>query len=215
MRKCGVAADTGSSRIVITSRFPFVLDGSERHLFELPLPPLSEAAQRKLELRQKEAAADEGLTGKAFDEREKLLARVPSIARGNPGLQDLIGRKLVLSRAVSVEHASRALDEMEAWLRQGDLPSDAEVREFLENLAVETLLDLAGKPGRAVLRDLALFDLPVPESVAAKLASQRGGSLGHLRDLGLVDASRPCGPSADGTWRQRAGGGTAGAAHRR
>src|SRR5262249_17449635 len=86
-----------------------------------------------------------------------------------------------------VEQASRALDEMEAWLKQGDLPSDAEVREFLENLAVDALLDLAGKPGRAVLRDLTLFDLPVPESVAGKLASARGGSLSHLRGLGLVD----------------------------
>jgi tetratricopeptide (TPR) repeat protein len=178
----------GNSRLVITSRFPFVLDGLEQKLFELPLPPLSDAAQRKLELRQKEAAADEGLTGKAFSDRERLHKRVAGIARGNPGLQDLIGRKLVLSKAVSLEQASQALDEMDAWLSQGDLPSDAEVREFLENLAVDALLDLAGKPGRAVLRDLTLFDLPVPESIAGMLASKRGGSLAHLRDLGLVDA---------------------------
>lgn len=52
----------------------------------------------------------------------------PGIARGNPGLQDLIGRKLVLSAAVGVEYARQTLDEMEAWLAQGDLPSNAEVR---------------------------------------------------------------------------------------
>ena len=112
------AIGSGLSRLVITSRFTFTLGGVEERLFELPLPPLSEAAQRKLELRQREAAADAGLTGQAFAEREKLLARVPGIARGNPA-QDLIGRKLVLSTAVSVEDAQRTLDEMEAWLARG------------------------------------------------------------------------------------------------
>ena len=33
---------------------------------------------------------------------------------------------------------------MEAYLRQGSLPADAEVREFLENLALDALLDEAG-----------------------------------------------------------------------
>ncbi len=187
LRAFDAAIHAGNSRLVITSRFPFVLDGLEERLFEVPLAPLSEAAQRKLELRQKEAAADEGLTGKAFDEREAMLARVPGIARGNPGLQDLIGRRLVLSAAVAMDRARRTLDEMEAWLKQGDLPSDAEVRAFLENLAVDALLELAGKAGQASLRKLTLFDLPVPEGVAEKLAAMDGASLRHLRDLGLVD----------------------------
>jgi tetratricopeptide (TPR) repeat protein len=187
LRAFDAAVNAGNSRLVITSRFAFALDGLEERLLELPLPPLSDAAQRKLELRQKEAAADAGLTGKAFDEREKLLARVPGIARGNPGLQDLIGRKLILSAAVAVERATQTLDEMEAWLEQGDLPSDAEVRAFLENLAVDALLDLAGKAGQALLRRLTLFDLPVPQSVAGKLAAMAGASLPYLCDLGLVD----------------------------
>jgi hypothetical protein len=187
LRAFDTTINAGDSRLVITSRFAFTLDGLEQHLLELPLPPLSDAAQRKLELRQKEAAADAGLTGKAFDEREKLLARVPGIARGNPGLQELIGGKLILSAAVAVERATRTLDEMEAWLKQGDLPSDAEVRAFLENLAVDALLDLAGKAGQALLRRLTLFDLPVPPSVAAKLAAMDGASLPHLCGLGLVD----------------------------
>src|SRR5215471_18060498 len=187
LRAFDAAMNAGVNRLVITSRFPFVLDGLEERLFELPLPPLSDAAQRKLELRQKEAAADAGLTSTAFDEREVLLKQVPGIARGNPGLQDLIGRKLILSAAVAVERAKQTLDEMEAWLKRGNLPSDAEVREFLENLAVDALLDLAGTAGQALLLSLTLFDLPVPESVAGKLAAMDGGSLPHLRDLGLVD----------------------------
>src|SRR5262249_47673914 len=179
----------GTSRLVVTSRFPFTLEGLEQRLSELPLPPLSEAAQRKLERRQREAAADAGLSGQAFGEREKLLSRVPGVARGNPGLQDLIGRKLVLSSAVAVERAERTLKEMEAWLKQGDLPSDGEVRGFWETLAVDALLELAGKSSQALLRSLTVFDLPVPEKVAAKLEEHQGGSLEHLRDLGLVDVS--------------------------
>ena len=53
LRAFDAAKDVGNSRLVLTSRFPFTLDGLEQRLFELPLPPLSDAAQRKLELRQK------------------------------------------------------------------------------------------------------------------------------------------------------------------
>ena len=187
LRAFETAIPHGASRVLLTSRFPFTLDGLEGLLYELPLPPLSEAAQKKLELRQKEAAADAGLTGRAFDARKGMLARVPGLARGNPGLQDLIGRKLVLSAAVPVERAKKVLDEMEAWLQQGDLPSDAEVRAFLENLALDALLDLGGKAGQAALRRLTLFDLPVPSGVADKLAASEGGSLARLLDLGLID----------------------------
>jgi tetratricopeptide (TPR) repeat protein len=187
LRAFDAAVHAGLSRLVITSRYPFTLDGLEQCLFELPLPPLSDTAQRKLELRQKEAAADAGLAGTAFDERKAMLTRVPGIARGNPGLQDLIGRKMILSTTVPVERVRQTLTEMEAWLRQGGLPSDAEVREFLENLAVDALLDLAGRAGQAALRKLTLFDLPVPQRVADKLASADNASLSHLRDLGLID----------------------------
>ena len=187
LRAFDAALAAGNSRVVVTSRFPFVLEGIEGRLFELPLPPLSDAAQRKLALRQKAAATDAGLAGLALAEREALLQRVPGIARGNPGLQDLVGRKLILSAAVGLERARQALDEMEAWLAQGDLPSDAEVRAFLENLAIGTLFELAGPAGEALLQGLTLFDLPVPEPVARKLEGQRGGSVRRLRELGLLD----------------------------
>jgi tetratricopeptide (TPR) repeat protein len=179
---------TIDSRLILTSRHPFVLEGLEERLLPLQLPPLSEAAQRKLELRQKEAAAGAVLVGAEATEREKLLGRVPTIARGNPGLQDLIGRRLILSSAVTLEHAEQTLGEMEAWLEQGDLPSDAQVREFLEDLAIGTLINLAGEQGKALLRSLMLFDLPVPIAVASHVEALVGGELQHLRDLGLVDA---------------------------
>ncbi|WP_315781083.1 MULTISPECIES: CHAT domain-containing protein [unclassified Bradyrhizobium] len=181
----------GNSRLLLTSRFRFVLDGLEQKLCDLPLPPLSGAAQAKLALRQRDAATS-GRTARERDagarlvaERAALLARVPGIARGNAGLQDLIGRKLVLSPAVTIAHATQTLDQMEAWLAQGGLPSDNDVRQWLEDLAIETLLDLAGDAGRAALRRLTLFALPVPETVAEKVMA--GASLDTLRDLGLLD----------------------------
>jgi tetratricopeptide (TPR) repeat protein len=186
-------ATAGDSRLLLTSRYRLYLDGLEEKLLDLPLPPLSPAAQDKLMDRQQLAVLS-GSTEKAraegeelLDERTELLARVPGIARGNPGLQDLIGRKLVLSRAVTSEHAESVLEEMQAWLAQGGLPGDAEVREFLENLAIDQLIALAGDPGRALLRRLTLFSLPVPEGVAEKMAGKKRASLARLKDLGLVD----------------------------
>src|SRR5262249_6217511 len=84
---------TTESRLIITSRFPFQWEGAEAGLFALPLPPLSPAAQHKLELRQRAAALSgrserELVEGAALiAERDKLLTRVRVIARGNPGLQ--------------------------------------------------------------------------------------------------------------------------------
>jgi hypothetical protein len=109
-------------------------------------------------LERQRLAVQSGPTDKARAEGEKLLdehaelqASVPGIARGNPGLQDLIGRKLVLSRVVTPEHAGKVLVEMEAQLAQGELPSDTEAREFLEILAIDRLIALAGEPrARAV-----------------------------------------------------------------
>lgn len=186
-------ATAGDSRLLLTSRYRLYLDGLEKKLLDLPLPPLSPAAQGKLMARQLHAvqsgptdiARAEG--ERLLKERAKLLAAVPGIARGNPGLQDLIGRKLVLSRVVTSANAAKVVEEMEAWFAQGELPSDAEAREFLESLAIDQLITLAGDLGRTLLRRLTLFSLSVPDTVAEKMAGEVGASLARLRDLGLVD----------------------------
>jgi tetratricopeptide (TPR) repeat protein len=109
------------------------------------------------------------------------------VSRGNPGLQDLIGLRIVYSDQVPMQRAEQAVAGMEAYLHQGDLPSDAEVQAFLENLALDSLLEEAGPPNVALLRAATLFNLPVPESVIQVLAEQLGGSLDRLRGLGLLD----------------------------
>jgi hypothetical protein len=146
------------------------------------LRPLSAVAQRKL-LRRQQALTPADRQA----ERSGLARRALTVSRGNPGLQDLIGLRLVYSEQVGLERAEAAVAGMEAYLQQGDLPSDAEVRAFLENLALDALLTQAGASHVALLRAVTLFDLPVPEVVIEVLAGHTRGSIARLRGLGLVD----------------------------
>ena len=170
------------SRLLVTSRFIFTLDGWQDRLEPVQLRPLSSVAQRKLQGRQ-QALTPAG----RLAERAGLAARAVAVSRGNPGLQDLIGLRLVYGEQVGLERAEAAVAGMEAYLQRGGLPADAEVRAFLENLALDALLEEAGAANRALLRAATLFDLPVPEPVTGALAAQVGGSAGRLRGLGLAD----------------------------
>ena len=82
------------SRLLVTSRFTFTLDGLQDRLEDVQLPPLSEVAQRKLQRRQQDLTPTERLA-----ERAGLAARALTVCRGNPGLQDLIGLKLLYGAA--------------------------------------------------------------------------------------------------------------------
>jgi tetratricopeptide (TPR) repeat protein len=170
------------SRLLLTSRFTFRLDGLENRLENVQLRPLSEVAQHKLQRRQQALTSPERLV-----ERSGLAGRAVAVSRGNPGLQDLIVLRIVYGAQVPEARAEAAVAGMEAYLRKGSLPSDAEVREFLENLALDTLLEEAGSSNVALLRAATLFELPVPESVIGLLTDQVGGSADRLRGLGLFD----------------------------
>ena len=170
------------SRLLLTSRFTFTLDGLEARLEPVQLRPLSDVAQRKLQRRQQALTPAERLA-----ERAGLARRAVAVSRGNPGLQDLIVLRLVYGEQVGLERAEAAVAGMEAYLRQGELPADAEVRDFLENLALDALVEEAGAPNAALLRAATLFTVPVPETVIGALAAQMGGSAGRLRGLGLLD----------------------------
>jgi tetratricopeptide (TPR) repeat protein len=170
------------SRLLLTSRFTFRLHGLEDRLEAVHLPPLSEVAQHKLQRRH------QALTPTAQqNERAGLADRAVTLSRGNPGLQDLIGLRLVYGPQVPLARAQAVVAEMEAYLHQGALPSDAVVRAFLENLALDTLLREAGPTHQDLLRAATVFDLPVPEPVIAVLADQLGGSPDRLRGLGLLE----------------------------
>ena len=168
------------SRLLVTSRFTFTLGGLQDRLETVQLRPLSEVTQRKLQRRQQAITPIERQA-----ERSGLADRALAVSRGNPGLQDLIGLGLVYGEQVSPDRAEAAVGGMEAYLRQGDLPADAEVRAFLENLALDTLLEEAGPPNVALLRAATLFTVPVP--VIEALAGAVGGSAARLRGLGMLD----------------------------
>ncbi|WP_239087916.1 CHAT domain-containing protein, partial [Actinoplanes digitatis] len=118
--------DVTDSRLVVTSRFRFTLDGLQDRLEAVQLEPLSAVAQRKLARRQQARTTDQ-----LREERQQLAERAVAVSRGNPGLQDLIGGRLVYSQAVDAARAETAVAGMEAYLDRGRLPSDTEVREFL------------------------------------------------------------------------------------
>ncbi|TCC00512.1 tetratricopeptide repeat protein [Micromonospora zingiberis] len=170
------------SRLLLTSRYLFTLGGLESRLEPVQLRPLSSVAQRKLQRRQQALTPPDRQT-----ERAELARRALTASGGNPGLQDLIGRRLVYGEQVTLERADAAVAGLEAYLRQGDLPSDADVRTFLENLDLDELLTVAGPTHVALLRTVTLFDLPVPAPVIEVLARQTGGSTTRLRGLGLLD----------------------------
>jgi hypothetical protein len=76
---------------------------------------------------------------------------------------------------------------MEDYLAKGALPGREEVRAFLENLAIDKLVDLAGLSARELLRKSTLFDLPVPKEIAATLADGGNADVSRLMSLGLLD----------------------------
>ena len=92
------------SRLLVTSRFTFTLDGLETRLEAVQLRPLSQVAQRKLQRRQQALTPAERLA-----ERAGLAGRALAVSRGNPGLQDLIGLRLVYGEQVGLERAEAAV----------------------------------------------------------------------------------------------------------
>ncbi|WAL98465.1 CHAT domain-containing protein [Streptomyces sp. Je 1-369] len=172
------------SRVLVTSRYTFALGGLEARLEPVQLQPLSPAAQRKLQRRQQDLAPVEYRT-----QRADLAQRALDVSCGNPGLQDLIGLRLVYSDQVDEARAESAVADMEAYLNQGDPPTDnADIGDFLANLALDALLDQAGPAHRDLLRACTLFTIPVPHPVIDVLAAAVGGSATRLCGLGLLDA---------------------------
>ncbi|MFD9067922.1 CHAT domain-containing protein, partial [Kitasatospora purpeofusca] len=180
---------TTDSRLLLTSRYTFTLDGLERRLEPVQLQPLSPAAQHKLRRRQQDLATTENrLPDTEPARRTDLARRATEVSRGNPGLQDLIVLRLVYGEQVDPARAEAAVAAMEAYLSQGDPADDPDLAAFLENLALDTLLQQAGPAHRDLLRACTLFTLPVPQPVVDTLAEAVGGSATRLRGLGLLDA---------------------------
>ncbi|MEM9468065.1 MAG: CHAT domain-containing protein [Actinomycetota bacterium] len=180
------AAAHTDSRLIITSRFTFELDDLAQRLHHLPLGPFKPTARQKLALRQRQRAANN--EPDHMDERIALVPRVLTVAAGNPGLQDLVGARMLYSPQVQVDAVEQLLGELESWLKGAeDLPSEPEVRAFLEGLAVDHLVGQADAASRFLLSALKTFELPIPLVAAESVAETIGGSIDQLIGLGVLD----------------------------
>ena len=175
------------SRLIFTSRYAFGLGGLEARLHTIQLAAFRDEEQRKLLLHQRSAAGPRQAEGKA---RDALARRALTVSRGNPGLQDLLVGKFVLNPRVPLDRAGSALGQMEACLAGGELPQEEQSRRFLEEIALDALLALAGDAGKDLLRAATLFEVPVPETIVALLADAIAqGNVLRLRGLGLLEPS--------------------------
>lgn len=175
-----------NSRLLVTTRFTFALDGLEETLFHLPLGPFTEVAQRKMALRQRQLAALSELS--EIESREALVPQIIEATVGNPGLQDLVGSRMLYSPEVPPEAVDGLLQQMRSWLAGSDLlPDDPKLSGFLEELAVDSLVSQAAASSQYLLTALRTFGPPIPQPVAQTVAETVGGSLTELIGLGILD----------------------------
>jgi tetratricopeptide (TPR) repeat protein len=184
-------AEGTASRLLLTSRYPFTLVEGQKDwattLASLELGEFGDRAAHKLALRQLRASAL--LPGAVAEERVQLLEKAERLARGHPGLQDLLGAQVALRSDLPPKEAGEVLDAVGVWLTSGEdaeLPPDAAVQQFAQALNIGEPLKLVGSEGRDLLRALTLFRLPVPERVLADLSVGRIERVARLRDLGLL-----------------------------
>jgi len=155
------------SRLLITSRYQFTLPSDQdkelaERLFDLPLPAMEEYEGRK----QAAAKAKYGKTGQRRTIDLERIRRCIQVAKGNPGLQDL----LFSMSLEAPEACDRALADMETYTRSGQAPEEKALLEFLENLAVDHLLGLLSESEKALLRASTLFEIPVPIQILSLMA---------------------------------------------
>ena len=115
----------------------------------------------------------------------RRLDRVLQAAQGNPGLQDLLFSVCLQDP----DAGDRCLAAMESYYEHGILPHEEQARFFLEDLAIETLLDLLSGAERELLRASTLFEQPMPMPVMHALLQPppEESSFERLTALGLWD----------------------------
>ena len=170
------------SRLLVTSRFTFTLDGLQARLEPVQLRPLSPVAQRKLQRRQQALTPAERLA-----ERAGLAARALTVSRGNPGLQDLIGLRLVYGEQVSAgPRRGRGRRAWKATSAKATCPPMLRCGRSWKTWPWTRCWTRPGPPNVALLRAATLFDVPVPEPVIEALAGQVGGSAGPAAGPGTA-----------------------------
>jgi len=156
-------ADT-RSRLLITSRYTFTLPLGDKDLAQsllaIQLPPMSDHESRKQAL----AKARTGTGSLPMP----AVQRIRAATKGNPRLQNL----LFTVGTESLEALDPLIDQMEHYLRSGELPTDDDLRDELENLILEKLLGYLSENEHTLLRTSLLFAVPVPLNLFDLLARE-------------------------------------------
>jgi len=174
------------SRLIITSRFTFALGGLEKKLHTIQLTEFSHEEQQKLLIRQRSIAQNTFDTTE-YSIREKILFQNKYISKGNPGLQDVLVDKIIFSQSISPEQALHVIEETKQYFTEGKLPTNDIIKNFMEDLSLDTLLGLTSDASASLLRASAIFNLPVPQFVIKILSNMLGGDIEYLKGLGLLE----------------------------
>ncbi|MCP4041737.1 MAG: CHAT domain-containing protein [Gammaproteobacteria bacterium] len=174
------------SRLLITSRYRFTLpDGQGRDMAELlhhlHLEPMGPGERQKQIIQRRKTLENWS------PEREdwELTRRSMELAKGNPGLQELLYR-LSINDA---DTARKAMEGVQAWLEGNEVPSDEEeLRKMLEGLVLEQLHAHLTTRERDLLKASTIFLLAVPMEVLDSLAGADPAPRRRLLALGLFDA---------------------------
>ena len=158
-----------ASRLLITCRYDFDLFDENsgeisKLMLKLPLPSMNEREAKKQYFAK---------YGKLEKEKDKIILkpeRVVDACKGNPGLQDILFRLF----ANAPKSYLNALEGMENYLKSGKLPKEKEILNFLLDLAIDNVLKLLTKHEMDLLQVVALFDIPVFESVFDKISEEIG-----------------------------------------
>jgi tetratricopeptide (TPR) repeat protein len=180
------------SRLLITSRFAFTLveNGCDLAdlLLDVPLPPMERYESEKRAAAKKRASEQQRSADLAGAETRRI-ERIVETSKGNPGLQEWLFRMALENPAA----CDRCLSDMSHFREKGEESADeGEVLQFLEKLALDSIVGLLSSAQKELLRASTLFLLPVPQPVMARLAkaaalSADSGDLARLAALGLWD----------------------------
>ncbi|OLP52765.1 hypothetical protein BJF92_07055 [Rhizobium rhizosphaerae] len=188
------AAHRGQSRLLITSRYDFVLpDGAGNDLaaglLRVPLVGMRQGERQKQWRAKARAGAAEERLGK--EDMAQVSAALEAAA-GNPGLQDILTRPILKGEA---EAAPAAVEAVSQWRATGEVPADGNAAvAFFTRMSFETYAAALTGTERLMLAAACLFEEEVPVPRAAVAAA--GGALGvvaveptidRLIALGLFD----------------------------
>ena len=152
--------------LLFTTRFEFTLrhDGQDlvAAMFDLPLRPMEGHEAHK------QTRAVERVRGAKIEDARR--ERIIHLARGNPGLS----KRLCDTALEDAAACDRALDELKKYDGNPDHLSDEKLIEFMNKIALQTVVDWLSDAEREALRLSTAFGMPVPREILHLVVEKAG-----------------------------------------